>query len=172
MNQKDWQDQLAESQTAYEELFPDLNHNNNPLTTFNHYSSTTPTTNNKNKQNRSLKLKEEKYQQCLQQHNFNLLNTAQFESSGKHVTDPSRRYSNTSLNYLETLNKLEVQFGNIVQNILNLQTKSIDPTTTHDKALKYQAELAQLFGDLDKFQVSCTLFIFLFDFIVSGIPAV
>jgi Fe-S-cluster formation regulator IscX/YfhJ len=68
-----------------------------------------------------------------------------------------RKYSLTSSNYLETLDKLEVKFHEIIEKIWNLEKLTVDPSTTRDKVVRFQAELAQLYGDLDKFQVPFSL---------------
>lgn len=155
-NSKDWQDQLAVSQSEYEQFFPDLNENipsfsftssNNNNNNNNNYNNNY---NNNNKQN---KKKQNKYEKIIELHNISPFDFNLYQSSGKHIIDSTRRYSNTSMNYLETLDKLEIQFKTIVERIYSLQTQLFDPNITHDKILKYQAELAQLFGDLDKFQV-------------------
>ena len=57
------------------------------------------------------------------------------------------------MNYLETLDHLEVKFHEIIGKIWNLEKLILEPTTTREKVARYQAELAQLYGDLDKFQV-------------------
>lgn len=64
-----------------------------------------------------------------------------------------RKYSFTSANYLETLDKLEIKFREIIEKIWKLQNLTTDPTNTREKVVRSQAELAQLYGELDKFQV-------------------
>lgn len=79
----------------------------------------------------------------------------------------NRKYSVTSANYLETLDKLEVKFHEIVEKIWNLEKLSMEPATTREKVLRYQAELAQLYGDLDKFQVFTLSLSFFLSFVIS-----
>ena len=58
----------------------------------------------------------------------------------------------TSLNFIETLDTLEGKFIEIVDRVASSRQCYIQ-SVTRDQVLRYQGELAQLAGDLDKFQV-------------------
>jgi hypothetical protein len=51
------------------------------------------------------------------------------------------------------LDQLEIKFRDIIEKIWMLEKQTIDPSTSIDKIVRFQGELAQLYGDLDKFQV-------------------
>jgi hypothetical protein len=68
-----------------------------------------------------------------------------------------RKYSLTSTNYLETLDQLEIKLREIIEKIWILEKQTVDPSTGIDKIVRFQGELAQLYGDLDKFQVSSSV---------------
>ena len=155
MQGKDWQDQLALCQTTYEEFFPDLNENN-PSFAFHSNSLTHPTSTTSLPRKKQIKKEKEsdlQYSQLLQDHSFSLLDLSSYQSSGRNISDPNRRYSVTSSNYFNTLDQLELQFSDLTQKIYNLENQTINNEKTREKILNYQSELAQLLGHLDKFQV-------------------
>ena len=57
------------------------------------------------------------------------------------------------MKYLQTLETLEEKFVNMVDTVYDLQQRSLDINCNRDKVGRLQGELAQIAGDLDKFQV-------------------
>jgi hypothetical protein len=81
---KDWRNQLAASQSTYEEYFPELN-DNGPLFS---YESFSPTKSNSQKP-LTQKL-HSSYQKLITEHSFNLIESNEYLPSGKNVSDPQR----------------------------------------------------------------------------------
>lgn len=70
-----------------------------------------------------------------------------------HVKKYYRRYSDKSKKHVKTLDELEYAFSELVARVASLRSRSIDQNGSRDTFLRVQGEIAQIAGDVDKFQV-------------------
>jgi hypothetical protein len=84
---KDWRNQLAASQSTYEEFFPELN-DTGPIFSYESSSSLSPT---KPMTQKPISTKvQSSYQKLFIEHSFNLIESNEYLPSGRNISDPQR----------------------------------------------------------------------------------